>query len=367
MSRWLAPSECNGGPLSGVRVLDFSELLPGPFLTQAMVELGADVLKVERPPHGDPVRTSAPALFAAVNRGKRSMLANLKDAGRREEVLALADAADVVVEAFRPGVMERLGLGWDALSARNPRLVYVSLSGYGADGPHAQWPGHDINYLSAAGVVGVAGPEAIGAGTFGVPMADLNGAMYALGCVNAALFQRERTRGGQHLDVSITDCAAHWMNARLPALHSGSGSRAERLAAVRRRPAYGVFRCADGEWISLAALEPHFWSALVAVLPLDDYAAPKWQDYRTRARAAEAINAAVAAILGTLDVPEVMRRLGEADIPVMPVTAPDALDQHPQLVARKLFAASAAGPICRFPVRMAGASHWPTNVPRLGG
>src|SRR5688572_29741631 len=120
----------NSAPLSGVRVLDFTELLPGPFLTQSLVELGAEVIKVERPPHGDPVRRSSPGLFGAVNRGKSSVPIDLKDAAGQEEALALAESCDVLVEGFRPGVMKRLGLGYEAVTARNPRLIYLSLSGY---------------------------------------------------------------------------------------------------------------------------------------------------------------------------------------------------------------------------------------------
>jgi crotonobetainyl-CoA:carnitine CoA-transferase CaiB-like acyl-CoA transferase len=354
---WLAREPVGDAPLAGVRVLDFSELLPGPFFTQALVELGADVLKIERPPHGDPVRISSPNLFAAVNRGKRSLCADLKDPAQRARVLALADEADVLVETFRPGVMARLGVGFEALSARNPRLVYLSLSGYGIGGPWEQRPGHDINYLAVAGIVSMAmaGAAPGQSPSFGVPMADLNGALYALAALNAALLQRERSGRGQHLDVSITDCALHWMNARLPLLRgAGASDAAAARRRVQQRPGYGVFRCRDGELITVAALEPHFWDALVRALELHPYRAPEWREHRWRAEQAVAINGAVAAALLALDSAEAIARLRDADVPVAPVCAPDDLPDHPQLAGRGLFVDSAVGPLCRFPVRLHG-------------
>jgi len=366
MTGWLPRNASAQAPLAGVRVLDFSELLPGPFLTQCLVELGADVLKVERPPIGDPVRRSSPGLFAAVNRGKRSMCADLKQATQRAQVCALVDEADVLIESFRPGVMVRLGLGWAAMHARNPRLVYVSLSGYGADGPWEQRPGHDINYLAAAGIVSMAmaggAPGHAASPSFGVPMADLNAAVYALGALNAALFQRERSGRGQWLDVSITDCALHWMNARLPVLRQAAPGvdAATQRRRVLQRPGYGVFRCRDGVFITVAALEDHFWDALVRTLGLQAYQGDEWRVYRRRADDAAAINAAVAHALGALDAQAATDLLLAADVPVAGVCVPEDLPQHPQLAARGLFVASEVGPLCRFPVRLQAM---PPSVP----
>ncbi len=350
---WL-PRGTEGGPLAGVRVLDFSELLPGPFLTQSMVELGADVLKVERPPHGDAARRMAPALFQAVNRGKRCVRVDLKDEAQRAAVLALADEADVLVEAYRPGVIDKLGLGFDAMQARNPRLIHVSLTGYGASGPRAAWPGHDINYLAASGSLALATGSG-GTPAFPLPVADLGGAVYALAAVNAALFQRERTGRGQRLDVALTDCMLHWMNTRLAAFRQ---SDADDLAAQRRtvsvRPAYGVFTCGDGLPISVAALEDHFWRALVEALSLDAWRGEGYAAYAQRMPHAAAINADVASALAPLGRAEALSRLAAADVPVAEVLAPHELATHEQFTARGLYAGTAGGPLCRFPVRMQG-------------
>ncbi|MFP5476993.1 MAG: CoA transferase, partial [Gammaproteobacteria bacterium] len=179
-------------PLAGITVLDFSELLPGPFFTQMLAEMGAEVIKVERPPHGDNARRLGPGGFEAVNRGKKSVLLDLKDEAGRARAHALLAGADVLVESYRPGVMTRLGLDHASLQAAHPRLVYVSLSGYGQDGPWAQLPGHDINYLAAAGVMALSGePGGPPAPGFGLPAADLCGAMYALSATLAALLQRQ--------------------------------------------------------------------------------------------------------------------------------------------------------------------------------
>lgn len=366
---WLPREEASAAsaPLAGIRVLDFSELLPGPFLTQQLAELGADVLKVERPPHGDNARRVGPALFAAMNRGKRSLLADLKDVAQRDAVLQLADAADVLVEGYRPGVMQRLGLDYDALAGRNPRLLWVSLSGYGQDGPRAQWPGHDINYLSSAGVVAMAQQPGREQPSFGLPLADLNGAVYALAALNAALFQRERTGRGQCLDVSLTDCALHGMNARLPVLNQHpEADLATRRRPFQQRPAYGVFRCRDGRWLSLGALEDHFFASLVQALGLHVFTGDGFARYTQRAPAAEAINAAVQAAFDTLDHDDALQRLAAADVPVAEVLGPDALPRHPQFAARGLFVDSPVGPLVRFPVRLAGMPAPAGCAPALG-
>jgi crotonobetainyl-CoA:carnitine CoA-transferase CaiB-like acyl-CoA transferase len=346
----------SAAPLAGVRVIDFSELLPGPFLTQSLAELGADVIKIERPPRGDNARALSPGLFGAVNRDKRCWMVDLKQAPARAALLERIDRADVLVESFRPGVMTRLGLGPADVHRRNPRLVYVSLSGYGADGEWADRPGHDINYVAGAGIVGLSG--ALGAEpaqTFGAPVADLAGATYALAALNAALLQRERTGRGQHLDVSLTDCMAHWMNVRRAVFHhAGTATLDAQRALVLRRPAYGVFRCADGLHLTLAAIEQHFWLALLRVLDLGDDAPERWSDYARRRADAEEINGRIAAALGKLDRSVAMHRLVAADVPAMEVFAPDDLPSIPHFRARGLFDDLVEPALARFPVALDG-------------
>ena len=366
MTGWLPRGQPGATPLAGVRVLDFSELLPGPFMTQSMAELGAEVLKIERPPHGDPVRRSAPSLYTAMNRDKRSHFADLKDATARDVVLALADEADVLVEAYRPGVLERLGFGWAAMQARNPRLVYLSLSGYGADGPWAQRPGHDLNYLASAGIVALAAKEAAPSPSFGVPIADLNGAIYALAAVNAALFQRGHTGRGQRLDVSLAESSLHGINPRLAMFHQlEARTLVEQRAIAQRRPGYGTFLCRDDAWLTIGALESHFWQALVQVLGLSDFMGDAHRAYAQRHASSTAINAAIAAALAQRELADVLAALVAADVPAEAVCAPSDLPQHPQWAARRLFIDTPGGPQVRFPVQMEGTA-WRSGREKAG-
>ncbi|MFO1328557.1 MAG: CaiB/BaiF CoA-transferase family protein [Rubrivivax sp.] len=357
MIDWLPVDDGGTAPLVGLRVLDLSELLPGPFMTQSLVELGADVIKVERPPLGDPLRRASPALFTAVNRGKRACRVDLKSEAGVAALLTLAEGADVMVESFRPGVLAKLGLDWPRLQQRNPRLVLASLSGYGPTGPRAQWPGHDLNYLATAGVVGMAMKDDGGSPSFGVPVADLAGATYALAAVQTALLHRVRSGVGQHLQISLTHCVAHWMNPRLAALHDVGGDVARARRAVQQRPAYGTFVCADGRSLTIAALEDHFWQALVRSLPLPPpFTGPAYAHYPGRAAAAPDINAAIAQALRDEACRTALDRLTAADVPVADVAALDELAKAPALAHGGLFVETAAGPLMRFPVALCGVT-----------
>lgn len=343
-------------PLAGINVVDFSELLPGPFFTQSLAEMGAHVLKIERPPGGDNVRGLGPGVFEAVNRGKQSLLADLKDPAQRAEVRRQVAEADVLVESYRPGVMERLGMDAATLCAAHPRLVYVSLSGYGQQGPWADLPGHDINYLAASGVLAVSGRAGAGPELgFGLPAADLCGAMYALSSTLAALLQRQHTGRGQHLDVALADCALHWMNPRLGAWRS---SGADTLEAQRDsslvKPAYGAFACRDGRYVSVAALEDQFWARLCAALDLSPYQGEAYRGHHARKQAAAAINARIAAALATFDADAAFDLLQRHDVPAAPVVEPGELAGLPQFASRDKFAAGDRLPLVRYPVPLAG-------------
>lgn len=351
-------------PLAGITVIDFSELLPGPFFTQSLAELGARVVKIERPPGGDNVRRMGPGVFEAVNRGKQSLLADLKDEAQRAEVRALIAKADVVVESYRPGVMARLGLDAASLLAEFPRLIYVSLSGYGQEGPWAGLPGHDINYLAAAGVLAVSGVPGQGpAQSFGLPVADLCGAMYALSSTLAALYQREHTGRGQHLDVALADCALHWMNPRVGAYReAGAVTLEAQREATLVKPAYGAFACRDGRHVSIAALEDHFWARLCAALDLAPYGGEAFRAMKARKAVAGAINARIAELLAASDADEVFALLQRHDVPAAPVVEPSRVAAVPQFAQRGKFEGGGVLPVARYPVPMTGV------VPgRLGG
>ena len=259
--------------LSDIRVLDLSRLLPGGFCSLLLADFGAEVLKVEDTGMGDYIRWSPPfhegadesarsALFLALNRGKRSIRLDLKTEGGREVLLRLVRDHDVVLESFRPGVMERLGVGYERLREENPRLVYCAVTGYGQDGPYTGRSGHDMNYLGLNGLLGLSGdaggPPVQSAGQ----IADLGGGglMAAFGIL-AALRERERSGEGQLVDVSMFDGSLSWL-ALVAARYLADGTPPGRgdLELAGSLICYRPYACRDG-WVTLGALEPKFWQA----------------------------------------------------------------------------------------------------------
>lgn len=260
-------------PLDGVRVLDLSRLLPGGFCSLMLADFGADVLKVEDTGLGDYVRWATPyyegvedsaksALFLALNRGKRSIRLNLKTDEGREVLLRLVREADVVLESFRPGVLDRLGVGHEAMREVNPAIVYCAITGYGQDGPLRERSGHDMNYLGLVGLLGLTGdaggPPVQAAGQ----IADLGGgALMAAFGILAALRERDRSGEGQLVDVSMADGALSWLGmvaARY--LAEDVVPRRGDLELAGSLVCYRPYECADG-WVTLGALEPKFWQA----------------------------------------------------------------------------------------------------------
>jgi alpha-methylacyl-CoA racemase len=259
--------------LSDIRVLDLSRLLPGGFCSLLLADFGAEVLKVEDTGMGDYVRWSPPyhegaddsarsALFLALNRGKRSIRLNLKEEGGREVLLRLAREYDVLLESFRPGVMARLGVGYERLREENPGLVYCAITGYGQDGPYTARSGHDMNYLGLNGLLGLTGdadgPPVQSAGQ----IADIGGgALMAAFGILAALRERERSGEGQLVDVSMFDGSLSWL-AMVAAryLCEGAAPRRGDLELAGRLICYRPYTCKDG-WVTLGALEPKFWQA----------------------------------------------------------------------------------------------------------
>jgi crotonobetainyl-CoA:carnitine CoA-transferase CaiB-like acyl-CoA transferase len=261
--------------LDGVRVLDLSRLLPGGFCSLLLADHGADVLKVEDMRLGDYIRWAPPsiagaeasassALFLALNRNKRSIRIDLKQEEGREVLLALAREHDVVLESFRPGVLDRLGVGYEAMRAVNPRLVYCAITGYGQDGPLRDRPGHDLNYLGLVGLLGLTGarggPPVAAAGQ----IADLGGgALMAAFGILAALREAERTGVGQVVDIAMADGALSWL-AMVAARHLAEGGeppvRGE-LELAGGLVCYSPYACSDGGWVTLGALERRFWEA----------------------------------------------------------------------------------------------------------
>jgi len=257
--------------LEGIKVLDLSRLLPGGFCSLLMADFGADVIKVEDTGMGDYVRWSPPyyegaeqgansALFLALNRNKRSIRVNLKSDEGRDVLLRLVKDADVLLESFRPGVLDRLGVGYERLRQENPGLVYCAISGYGQDGPFRDRSGHDMNYLGLIGLLGLTGdrggPPVQAAGQ----IADIGGgALMAAFGILAALRERDRSGEGQFVDISMADGSLSWM-AMVAARYFAEGRAPERgdPELAGSLVCYRPYECADG-WVTLGALEPKFW------------------------------------------------------------------------------------------------------------
>lgn len=337
-----APTRGGARPLEGIRVLDLSRLLPGPFLTMVLADLGADVIKVEDPRVGDYMRQFPPlkgglsGRFLAVNRGKRSLALDLKSAAGQRAFLRMAEQADVVVESFRPGVMDRMGVGWAELSARNPRLVLCSISGYGQSGPYVQKAGHDLNYLALAGVLAMGGTRGGAPGMPGVQIADLaGGALWGLVALLGALVGRERTGAGAHLDVSMTEGALALLAAELGNLDAGAEVPSRGTTILNGGLAcYSVYRTADDRYLSVGALEPKFWLAFNKAIgrkgDMAELVAPPGVQERVRAELAE--------ILATRTRDEWTEIFAAHDCCCEPVLEVDELADHPLHRARGVFA-----------------------------
>ncbi|MDR6226261.1 CaiB/BaiF CoA transferase family protein [Desmospora profundinema] len=266
-------------PLRSIRMLDLTRLLPGPYCTMLLADFGAEVIKIEDPQIGDYARWHGPklgeesALFHSLNRNKKSFCLDLKSEQGKDIFLQLVQTADVVVESFRPGVMDRLGLGYEALAKVNPKLIYCAVTGYGQDGPYSAFPGHDINYLSYTGFLDLQGERGGRPVVPAVQIADIGGGslMAAVGIL-LALQARARTQKGQFVDISMMDGVVSWMQTILPDyLATGRPPRRGESMLAGGRACYGVYETADQRFLAVGALEPKFWETFCRIIQRPDW------------------------------------------------------------------------------------------------
>ncbi len=284
-------------PLEGVRILDLTRLLPGGYATLMMADLGADVVKVEEPGKGDYIRWTPPLVgefssaHIALNRNKRSITLNLKKPEGRAAFLRLTESFDVVVESFRPGVMDRLEVGWDVLHERNPALIYCAISGYGQDGPRSQVAGHDVNYIGFAGALSIMGEEGSKPVIPGLQIGDLaGGGMAAVISILAALVRRAETGTGDFCDVSMMDGAFSWLSIHAAEfVATGTIPQRELMHLSGAYPCYRVYPAADG-WITVGALEPQFWTELCEAIGRPDLAGDAFATGTRRDEVIEELN-----------------------------------------------------------------------------
>jgi len=262
------------GPLAGVRVLDLTRLLPGGFATAMLADLGAEVIKVEQPGQGDYMRWDDPKIGdeSAHNwtndRNKKSIALNLKDPNAVAALKKLAETADVVFEGFRPGVVDRLGVGYEDIKAINPKIVYCSLTGYGQTGPLVKEPGHDLNYAARAGITGITGPKDGVPTLIGVQIADLGGgALISIAGILAALYRAATTGEGDYVDVAMTDGAFAWTSIWMgDHFATGEVPKAGEMMLNGASPCYQVYECSDGKYLTVAAVEEQFFEVVCEVV-----------------------------------------------------------------------------------------------------
>lgn len=315
------------GPLSGLKVLEFAGIGPVPFCGMLLSDLGADVLRIDRP-------GASYDRFMVETRGRRSLVLDLKQPADRETALRLSARAAVLIEGFRPGVMERLGVGPEPALARNPRLVYGRMTGWGQHGPYAHLPGHDINYIAISGAL-----HAIGPAERPVPPVNLvgdfgGGALYLAMGVLAALRHAERTGEGQVIDCAMSDGATSLMAMLYGHLARGSW-RDERAANIidGGAPFYNVYRCADGEWLAVAPMETQFFRVLVEKCGLeaawlaDQRDSSNWPQRRAR----------LAQLFGTRTRADWLGLLGHTEACVVPVLSMGEASRNAHQRARSTF------------------------------
>jgi len=352
-------------PLTGIRVLDLTRLLPGAYCTLLLADMGADVIKVEEPRAGDYMRWTPPlaggqsALFNAINRNKLSVTLNLKSDAGRDLLLRLVDGADVLVEGNRPGVMERLGLGWDVVHARNARLVMCSITGYGQDGPFASRAGHDLNYMATAGGLGLNGERDGPPVPLAVQVADIGGGgLQPAVAILGALVGVQRGGEGCWIDASMTDGAVSWLALALATRAGGETVARGDQRLSGRFACYRVYACKDGGYYSVAALEPKFWSALCSALERPDLIDQQYSDD-------SAVHAVLEAMFASRTRLEWQRTLSALDACCEPVLDIDEVPSHPQVAARRLIETHETGVEVRPAIRL--SEGWRRrDAPRLG-
>lgn len=313
--------------LTGIRVLDLSRMLPGPYCSMILADHGADVISIE-----DHRFLGDDLYFDVLNRNKKHMSLNLKSSEGLTIFLQLADQADVIIEGFRPGVVGRLGVDYDTIARRNPRIIYCSISGYGQDGPYRDKAGHDVNYLSSAGILEMIGPRD-GAPTIpGVQFADICGSMNSVIGILLALQARATSGRGQYIDISMTDGMLGYLSLPLLIQHRQGRKigRSDQLLS-HRYGCYNTYRTADGAHIAVGAVENRFWKQLCELLEIGRYRDLQYDETRR-----EEIISALADIFMTRTAAQWEQLLDGHDVCCSRVLTPDEVTEHPLFIEREM-------------------------------
>ncbi|MFN8288480.1 MAG: CoA transferase [Chitinophagales bacterium] len=329
------------GPLKGVKIIDFTRLLPGPLATMFLADMGADVIKVEDPDSPDYIRDFEPRingismLYLSLNRNKRSLAVNYRSAEGKQLLLDLIKEADVLIEQYRPGVMKEMGFGFEALNAINPRLIYVSITGYGQQSPMAMAAGHDLNYIAIAGNLGITGVQNGAPVIPGFQLADIAGGSYAaMNAVTAALYQREKTGQGEWIDVAMTDAVVPFtvlQFANYQGTKQNPGRSNFELSGALAN--YNVYECADGRYVALGSLEPKFWNAFCKKAGRPDWA----NRFLQKGEELNKLKEEVRAFFKAKTRAEWVNYFAAEDICLTPVNELEELEQDAYLQQRNMF------------------------------
>jgi crotonobetainyl-CoA:carnitine CoA-transferase CaiB-like acyl-CoA transferase len=334
-------------PLSSLCILDFTTLLPGPFATMMLADLGADVVRVEAPDRPDLARFLPPldgdvsAWHSLLNRNKRSLTLDLKQPRAADVVMRLVQRYDIVVEQFRPGVMDRLGVGYEALRAANPRLIYCAITGYGQTGPYRDRAGHDLNFMALAGILSHTGRQVSGPPGLGVQVADVGGGSFgAITGILAAVIQRQLTGVGQMVDVSMFDLALAW-NSLPVAAHLASGENPTyESGLLNGGTLYDTYRTADGRYLAVAGLEDKFWRGFCHAIGRPDLAA---ENALAAGGPQPAVKAEVAAAIARRTLAEWIAVFEPLDVCAEPVLTVEETLAHSHTAARGLLVETPRG------------------------
>ncbi|MCP4122939.1 MAG: CoA transferase [Bacteroidetes bacterium] len=331
-------SELNG-PLKGIKILDLTRLLPGPLATQYLADLGAEVIKIEDVDFPDYTRFFPPHLgsesihYLSVNRSKKSLAIKLGSEEGKAVFFDMVRLADVVIEGFRPGMLDKLGLGYEHAKAQKSDIIYVSISGYGQDGPLSHKAGHDLNYVGYAGIMAVNGKDGESMMP-GVQIADIMGGSYnaVIGCMSA-LFERMRTGKGQHVDVSMTDGAMQIVTMPLgESMNLNNHHKPGEFMLSGGLANYNSYACADGKYIALGALEPKFWTGFCKLI-----GKPEWfnEAFSGPEKTAQ-LKISLAELFKTRTRDEWIKMAEDADICLSPVLSLEELEVHEHFEARNM-------------------------------
>lgn len=350
--------------LSGIRILDLTRLLPGPFCTLYLAQMGADVIKVEEPNGGDYARSLSPELFALVNRGKKSVTLDLRKPEGAALLRTLAADVDVVIESFRPGVMDKLGCGYEALRESNPRLVYAALTGYGQTGPYKDRAGHDMNYCGYAGALDQSGAQDGPPALSNFQMADLAGG--ALTCalgILAAIIGAKASGTGTFVDAAMLDGTLALQVMALSTMRTlgHANARGEDML-TGTLPNYSVYACADGKHVAMAALEPKFFLNFCAAVNRPDLTRMPLAPGAGGA----ALRAELAALFKTRTRDEWEDLLGNKDCCVSAIYTPEESLANAQVQARGMVESDDGKPAFRLPLRFTGTETSIKGNPALG-